>query len=298
MITRLAATLLLATTVSAASPPAPSKLHPASFAEHRARCAGKDGWSDPAPPVRIFANVYDIGTCGITVVLVAGPSGAIAIDAATEQAVPAILANIRRLGLRPRDVRLLLSTHEHRDHAGGLAALQRATGARMVATAAARRQLETGIPAATDPQRDGAEPGFTGVRVDRVVRNGEQVALGPLRLTVHATPGHAPGSTSWSWRSCDTAGRCRRIVYADSVTAVSTDDYRFTDHPGYVRTLRATLGRIAALPCDLIITPHPAASDLYPRLAGEQPLSSPVACRRYAAAGGAALDARLAGERR
>ncbi|MGK3833537.1 MBL fold metallo-hydrolase, partial [Enterococcus faecium] len=78
--------------------------------------------------VRIFANVYDIGTCGITVLLVAGDRGAIVIDAATAEAAPGILANIRRLGLAPRDVRLLLSSHEHVDHAGGFAALARATG--------------------------------------------------------------------------------------------------------------------------------------------------------------------------
>lgn len=281
---------ILASPVAAAPPTGP-----ASIAEHQAACRGKEGWSDPAPPVRIVANVYDVGTCGIVVLLVVGDRGAILIDGATAEAVPSIVANVERLGLRAADVKLILSSHEHADHAGGLALLQRRTGATMVATAAARRALETGVPDATDPQRDGDRPSFAGVRVGRIVRDGEVVTLGDLRLTAHATPGHAPGGTSWTWRSCEGA-RCHRMVFADSVSAVSTDAYRFADHPRYVAASRDSLARIAALPCDLLVTPHPAASRLYDRLAGRLPLSSPTACRDYAARGAAQLDARIARE--
>lgn len=291
-----AAMFLVATHAGAgAGTPPDMAARAASFAEHQAQCAGKDGWSDPAPPIRIFGNVYDIGTCGITVLLIAGDEGAIVVDGATAEAVPSIVANLERLGLRPADVKRLLSSHEHGDHAAGLKELRRRTGATMVATAAAKAALESGIPAADDPQRTGGAMEFGGVRVDRTVRDGEVVALGSLRLTAHATPGHSPGSTSWSWRSCD--GRnCQRIVYADSVSAISSDDYRFSRHPAYVAAFRASLAKIAKLPCDLIITPHPAASDLYGRLAGRARLVSTAACTAYAAAGRAKLDQRLASE--
>lgn len=292
---RLAATMALAPLAPMTGAAMPA-LHPASIAEHRRACAGKDGWGDPAPPVRIFANVYDIGTCGITVPLIAGDRGAIVIDAATAAAVPGILANIRRLGLRPGDVKLLLASHEHQDHAGGLAALQRATGARMIATAAQRAALASGVPAAADPQRTGEAPTFAGVRVDRVVRDGAAVTLGTLRLTAHATPAHAPGSTSWTWRSCAGA-TCRRVAYADSVSAVAADGYRFADHPAHVGTMRAAIARVAALPCDLIVTPHPQASDLYARLEGTRPLAGGAPCRAYADRGRANLEARLRDER-
>ena len=269
--------------------------HPASFGEHQAQCAGKEGWSDAAPPVRIFGNVYDVGTCGIVVLLVAGEKGHILIDAATAEAAPSIIANIRRLGFRPTDVKLLLSSHEHVDHAGGLSALQRLTGARLLATAAARPALESGAASADDPQK-GSLPDFTGIHVGRILQDGEVVALGSLRLTAHTTPGHAPGSTSWSWTSCE--GKvCHAVVYADSLSAVSADRYRFSDHPAYVSAFRASIARIARLPCDLIITPHPAASDLYGRLAGATRLSDPAACVAYAAASSFKLDQRLAKER-
>lgn len=267
---------------------------PASIAEHQRQCAGKDGWSDPAPPIRIFANVYDIGSCGITVLLITGPKGHILIDAATAQAVPSIIANIERLGLRPTDVRYLLTTHEHVDHVGGLHAIQQRTGATLIASAAARPMLENGTPASDDPQR-GSIPDFAGARVGRIVRDGETIALGSLRLTAHLTPGHSPGGTSWSWTAC--AGKsCRRIVYADSLSAVSADAYRFADHPAYVARLRATIAKVAALRCDLLITPHPASSNLYDRLAGKAPLIDSKACATYAATARKILDQRLARE--
>ncbi len=268
---------------------------PATFADHQRQCAGKEGWSDPAPPIRIFANVYDVGTCGIVVLLVTGPQGHILIDGATAEAAPSILANIKRLGIRPTDIKLMLNSHEHLDHAGGLRALQRATGAKVLARAAARTTLQTGVAAADDPQKSGLPP-FAGVAVDRIVRDDEVVALGPLRLTAHATPGHAAGSTSWSWTACE-GTRCHAIVYADSVRATAAGRYRFSDHPAYVAAFRASLATIARLPCDLIVTPHPSASDLYERLTGTMPLSDPAACVTYAAKHRALLDAKLGAEK-
>ena len=266
----------------------------AGFAEHQAQCAGKDGWSDSAPPVKIYGNVYDVGTCGIVVLLISGPQGSIVIDAAPADATSSVLANIERLGFRPSDVKVLLSTHEHVDHAGGLAALQKRTGAKMMATAAAKVALESGVVAENDPQ-SGSLPNFPGARVDHVLRDGEIVTVGPLRLTAHTTPGHAPGSTTWSWQSCE-EGKCRSIVYADSLSAVSADTYRFSHHPAYVAAFRSSIAKIARLPCDLVITPHPSASNLYGRLSGASPLSDKDACRTYAAASAAKLDERLSRE--
>jgi metallo-beta-lactamase class B len=136
---------------------------------------------------------------------------------------------------------------------------------------------------------------YPAIRVDRVMHDGDTLALGSLRLTMHATPAHSPGSTSWSWRACE--GRtCHNVALADSITAASTDAYRFTDHPERVATFRRALDAIADLGCDLVITPHPSVSQLYEKLAGDAPLAHPDACRNYAAWGREQLDARLARE--
>jgi metallo-beta-lactamase class B len=269
----------------------PSGTPPAQFV---AQCQGKDGWSDPAPPVQIFGNVYDVGTCGIVSLLVVTPQGDVLIDTGPQDAAPLIARNIETLGPKLNQVTWILTSHEHRDHVGGLAELKRLTGARIAAREGVRQTLETGILDPADPQYT-PKPSYPGARVDRVLRDGERIDMGPIVLTAHATPGHSPGSTSWTWRSCS-RGECRNIAYVDSVTPVSNDGYRFSDHPDYVAAFRRSLGVIAALDCDILITPHPEASSLYERLAGGQPLADPQSCRRYAADGLAALDARLAKE--
>lgn len=270
-------------------------LTPAPLAEHQAACAGKDGWSDPAPPIRVFGNVYDVGTCGIVALLVVGPRGHVLIDGATAEAAPGIARNIERLGLQLSDVKLILGTHEHVDHAGGLAALKRLTGASLRLSPAATKVLATGKVDPADPQLGVIEPPPV-ARPGPPLRNGETVAVGALRLTAHFTPGHVMGGTSWTWRSC--AGRrCVRIAYADSLSAVSADGYRFTRHPERIAALRRSVATVAALPCDLLITPHPSSSDLYPRLTGDKPLIDPTACGAYAARAESGLKARLTKER-
>lgn len=267
---------------------------PVPIEQHQAVCAGKQGWSDPAPPIHIFANVYDVGTCGVVVLLIAGPEGHILIDAATAEAAPHVARNIERLGFELAEVKLMLASHEHLDHVGGTAELQRRTGARLMVLPEARYALETGVLASDDPQF-GLYPPFPAARVDEVLGDGQTVAVGPLKLTAHATFGHVRGSTSWTWTSCED-GTCRTIVYADSVTAAAAPGYRFSDHPAHVERFRASLRTIADLPCDILITPHPAVSNLYARLAGEAPLVNPAACADYAAAAAVKLEERLASE--
>ena len=257
-------------------------------------CAGKDGWSDPAPPVRVFANVYDVGTCGITVLLITSPKGHILIDGGPPDAAPLVVANIASLGFRLRDVKTILSSHEHADHAGGIAELRRRSGARVLVLAAGRATLETGRSANDDPQ-NGSLPGFAPIEIARTLRDGEVVRVGPLALTAHATPGHSPGSTSWTWRSCAGA-TCLNMAYADSVSAVSAASYRFSAHPAYVANFRAGMARLAAIRCDLLLTPHPSASKMPERFAGRLPMTDPNACQAYAATGLRNLDERLAKE--
>src|SRR5687768_10098749 len=122
---------ILALAVSAACSPASAQFTlPAGppVTEILDECQDKDGWSDPAPPVRIFANVYDVGTCGVVVLLLAGPEGHVLFDGATAEAAPSIAANIDRLGFALDEIEWIVTSHEHLDHAGGVAELQRRTG--------------------------------------------------------------------------------------------------------------------------------------------------------------------------
>lgn len=259
------------------------------------QCEGRDGWSDKAPPAHVFGNVYMVGTCGITVILITSQTGHILIDGATEEAAASIAENIRKLGFKPADVKYLLNSHEHMDHVGGLAELQRITGAHMIARADAKASLESGQYHPDDPQKGIMSP-FPGVNVDRVLQDGETVDLGPIRLTALASPGHAPGGTSWTWQSCE-AGRCLQFVYADSLGAVSADEYEFTKNPEYVQLFHATIKKIKALtPCDILITPHPSQSQLFERVSGKNALVNPNGCKEYAGAAREKLLTRLGKE--
>ena len=203
------------------------------------RCKDWDDWAKPAPPVRIHANTYLVGTCGISSILITGSQGDILIDGGPEEAASLIADNIRSLGVRLSDIRFILTSHEHFDHVGGIAKLQELTGATVITSAPAARVIASGTPGNDDPQV-GVLKSFPPARVGRIVGDGEEVRLGNLMLTAIATPGHTPGALSWRWVSCD-GGVCRTIVYADSLNPVSNDKYRFSDHrPISPRSARAS----------------------------------------------------------
>jgi len=256
-------------------------------------CKDWDDYDKPAPPVRIFGNTYLVGTCGISSILITDPAGDILIDGGTDKDAPLIAANIRRLGFQPTDVRYLLNSHEHFDHVGGLAELQRLTGAQLLSSAAAAPVLSSGMPSPQDPQA-ALKQTFPAVHVDRIVNDGEQVRVGNTVVIALLTPGHTPGAVTWHWGSCQ-SGVCRQIVYADSLTSVSDKSYRFSDHPQYVELFRSSIAKVATLPCDILLTPHPSASDMVKRLQLAR-VEDPNACRDYAAKLTKQLDDRLAKE--
>ena len=257
-------------------------------------CAGSDDWEKPAPPVRIHGNSYLVGTCGIAAILVTGSDGHILIDAGTEPGAETVAANIKALGFKLTDVKYLLHSHEHFDHVGGTALLQKLTGATLIASAPAARVFASGTATPDDPQA-GMHLPLRIANVGRVIADGETVRLGNLLLTAMATPGHTPGALSWSWESCD-GGVCRSIVFADSLSAVSRDNYRFSAHPQYLAAFRAGIAKVGASRCEILLTPHPSASGLPAKLAAGKPWVDPAACRSHAATLNAKLDERLAKE--
>src|ERR1044071_2913120 len=141
----------------------------------------------PVEPFRIAGNLYYLGGSDVTSFLITTPSGHIVIDGGYEEMAPAILANIARLGFHPEGVRILLNSHAHFDHAGGLAALKRATGAQFIASRGDAPLLRRG--GHDDPQfRDRFH--FPPIVPDRIVDDGDTVTLGGTTLIARVTPGH------------------------------------------------------------------------------------------------------------
>ncbi len=258
-----------------------------------ATCKDWDDWDKAGPPFQVWGSTYYVGTCGISAILITGDEGHILIDGGPENAAGIVAANIEALGFKLSDVKLLLHSHEHHDHVAALAELQRLTGAKLLASEAAAPVLASGEASGDDPQADIHER-FPGAQVSGVVNDLEPQRLGSLSLTPMATPGHTPGALSWHWQSCD-GGDCLAITYADSLSPVSSDSYRFSDHAAYLAAFRASLERVAAMPCDILLTPHPSASAMRERLL-KGDLSAAPTCGDYAQDIETRLDERLSEE--
>lgn len=257
-------------------------------------------WNAPQAPFRIYGNTWYVGTHELSSILVDTGHGLALFDGDLPESAPQIEAHIRALGFRVRDVKWILNSHAHIDHAGGIAALQRASGAQVLASTAGARELELGGADPTDPQY-GFGYRYAPVKHVRVVRDDETLHLGNAAITAHYTPGHTPGSTAWTWDSCE-GSRCLHIVFADSLGAMSAPGYRFSDRPRYVVRFRRSITTVGALPCDILLTPHPDAGGLWEKVAHRtaatrlSPLVDPDGCWKYAAAATQGLNAQLAKE--
>jgi len=270
------------------------------------KCDNCNDWNKPAAPFKIHGNTYYVGVQGLSSVLIATSKGLILLDGDLPQSAPLIEANIRTLGFRVEDIRYILNSHVHADHAGGIAALQRHSGAEVVASVEGASALRSGHVPADDPQL-GYKNTFVIPRVAHVktIRDGEAVSLGGTEVIAHRTPGHTPGGTTWSWQSCE-QNQCFNVVYADSLSAVIFPGFRFTGghgKPDITPLFRKSIAKVAALPCDILITVHPEFSDVFERAkkaangGGANAFVDPGACRSYANDALQSLEKRVDSER-
>jgi metallo-beta-lactamase class B len=256
-----------------------------------------DSWRQPVAPFRLAQRSWYVGTDGLSAVLVRTNVGAVLIDGGMPQAADMLLARMRELGVAPGELKLILHSHAHADHAGPLAAVQRATGARLVSNAESAALLARG---GSNDIHYGDGLLYPVPRVDRLVMDGEVVELGDVAFTVHYTPAHTPGSMSWTWTdnswSGSSEGKPLHIAYADSLSA---PDYRLIGNSRYPRIVddyRRGFAAVRGLPCDLLLTPHPSASGWTPADTAA-PHKTPTTCAAYADKAERAFDAQLAKQR-
>ena len=270
------------------------------------KCDSCDEWNLPLAPFKVFGNTYYVGTAGLSALLITSDQGHILLDGGLTQSAPLVAANIVKLGFKVEDIKLILNSHAHYDHAAGIAALQRASGATVVSSASGAEGFALGNAVPDDPQAGfgKAENAFPAVNNVRVVKDKDVVRVGPLAVQMHNTAGHTPGSTTWTWQSC-VDGKCLNLVYADSISAIAAPGFRFTGDaktPSRVEQFRNSIATVGELPCDIMITTHPMATDLAGKLKkraakpAADPFIDPQACRVLAANAMKALDVRVAEE--
>jgi len=219
------------------------------------RCAQCEEWNRPQKPFRIFGNSYYVGPHGLSSVLITSGSGHVLIDGALPASAAQIEANIKALGFRLQDVKLIVNSHGHFDHAGGIAALQRLSGASVVASPWSASVLKHGGVGKDDPQYGAIRPVAT-VKNPRGLRDGQSFHVGEIVITAHLTPGHTPGGTSWTWQSCEDKV-CRNMVYADSLNPVSARGFRFSHaatYPTVLEDFQRSFAFFENVPCDIATT--------------------------------------------
>jgi metallo-beta-lactamase class B len=266
-----------------------------------------EGWfrsmNRPFPPLRIIGNIYYVGASDTASYLITTPEGHILINSGFEATVPLIRDSVRKLGFRFEEIKILLASHAHIDHAGGHAVVKKQTGARIVMSEQDAALLARGgrgdfLPASEEVV------GYEPARADRIVRDGDTVTLGGVTLTAHLTPGHTKGCTTWTMK-VDDDGRPRDVVFLGGTTIlpgvrlVDTPDY-----PGMTEDYERTYRVLKGLPCDVFLAPHGFQFGLAQKAGGlsagatPNPFIDPEGYRMFVTRGEEAFRRRLDRERR
>jgi metallo-beta-lactamase class B len=266
-------------------------------------CSRCEEWNRDQAPFQVFGNAYYVGTRGLSAMLVTSANGHIILDGALPQSAPLIARHVQQLGFKMSDVKVILVTHTHYDHSGGVAELQKFSGAMVIASDLAAEPLRTGKVGRNDPQFEVISPSPPVSNVEALGAR-RSVKVGDLQLNVIHTPGHTPGGTSWTWQSCE-GQRCLNIVYGDSLNAVSDDSFKYSGDardPKAAANLTASMAAIDAAPCDILIVDHPERTGLWSIIdeQGKGDRSKFIdasACKRYAAESKQAFAKRLEREK-
>ncbi|MDG2522795.1 subclass B3 metallo-beta-lactamase [Caulobacter segnis] len=215
-------------------------------------------WTKPAAPYRIVGNVWYVGTEGIASYLISGSQGHIVIDGGMPEGAPLVEANIRKLGFKLEDVKILLNTHAHIDHAGGLAQLKADTKAKLYAAKGDEEGLEKGAHIG-DSEYGGAT--FPPVKVDRTIKDLQVVKLGEIAVTAHVTPGHTRGCTTWTLPVVE-RDRPLNVTFYCSTSVAGNVLFGNKAYPQILADYEASFAKLRLIPTDVFLPNHPEFADL------------------------------------
>ncbi|HKP14067.1 MAG TPA: subclass B3 metallo-beta-lactamase [Blastocatellia bacterium] len=220
-------------------------------------------WNHPVKPFRVIGNVYYVGATEVSSFLITTPQGHILLDSGFAETVPQIRENVKQLGFKLEDIKLLINSHAHSDHAGGLAELKSLTGAKLYASEADAALLAAG---GKGDFQWGDTLAFAPVQADRIIHDGETVELGGVWLVAHLTPGHTKGNTTWTMEVKE-GGKTYNVVFMGSTTA---PDYKLVNnakYPNIVADYQRSFRVLESLPCDVFLSAHGSFFNLIEKMA-------------------------------
>lgn len=242
-------------------------------------------WNEPVAPFRIAGDIYYVGAANVAAYAVKTPKGLILIDTGFSQTVPQIEANLKTLGMDIADVKIILNSHAHSDHAGGIAEVKAKTGAQV---AMSKRDAEAMAAGGRGDFSWGDNLTYPRATADRIITDGETVDLGGTVLTAHVTPGHSKGCTTWTMQ----AGG-KNLVFLCGTSVPGYDLVDNPKYPGIVEDYRRSFDTMAALPCDIVLVGHPGGINLMGK-AKTGKFVDPAGCKTYIADARASFEKELA----
>ncbi|MGC3956902.1 MAG: subclass B3 metallo-beta-lactamase [Verrucomicrobiota bacterium] len=246
---------LLFTCLSAQIALAEPSLAEKNAAENAAIKKEWESWNTPFPPFRLIGNIHYVGASGISSFLITTPEGHILMDTGFETTVPRIRESVAKLGFKLSDIKIILNSHAHTDHAGGHALMQELTGARILMSEADAALLASGGTNDFTPYSKELM-GYRPAKADRILCDGDKVTLGGTTLTCHLTPGHTKGCTTWTMDVVED-GETHHVVFFGSTSILSgVPLVNNAQYPGIADDLTASYKRLKSLPCDVFLTPH------------------------------------------
>jgi metallo-beta-lactamase class B len=212
-------------------------------------------WNAPFKPFRVIGNIYYVGPAGISSFLITTPEGNILLDTGFEMTVSRIRDSLTKLGFRLEDIKIILNSHAHLDHAGGHALMKELTGAEIMMSEADAALLASGGTNDFTPYSNEMKS-YRPAQADRLLRDGDQVKLGRVTLTCHLTPGHTKGCTTWTMDLSEDSRVLHVLFFGSTSILPGVRLVNNPQYPGIVEDYAGTYRKLKALPCDVFLAPH------------------------------------------
>ncbi|HKV09096.1 MAG TPA: subclass B3 metallo-beta-lactamase [Thermoanaerobaculia bacterium] len=241
-------------------------------------------WNQPVEPYKILGNVYYVGASDIASYLITTPQGHILLDGGFEETVPIIRESVKKLGFKIEDVKILINSHAHYDHAGGLAELKKLTGAKFYAS---EKDAPLHARGGLGDFALGDRYPYPPIQADRLLKDGDTVTLGGVTLTAHLTPGHTPGNTTWTMKAKD-GGKSYNVAFVGSMSILPGVSLTSKpSYPGIADDFATSLRVLKSLPCEVFLAPHagffngPEKAERLKKGETPNPFIDPQGCQAY-----------------
>lgn len=216
-------------------------------------CAATCVAAQKYPPIHIAGNLYYVGDNDLASFLIVTPKGDILVNTGFEYSVAEIDERMKELGFHVRDIKILLVTHAHSDHAAGTADMKRLSGAKLMAIEEEAPLLESG--GKTD-YLFGPTGWFKPVKVDQIFHDGDKIELGGTELTAHLTPGHTKGSVSYTF-AVEDGDRTYRVLIANLPSLnPGTVLVKNPKYPKIAEDYQRTFDILSGMTCDIFLASH------------------------------------------